>query len=116
MAKRTTKRTEPRAASPASPAAAKATQSRQAGPAVKSAPKPRAPRAAKAAEGGYEPTFEEIATRAYFRHLERGGTSGNEMGDWLAAETELRVMHAAATRASARSRRAPAWKDGSSAD
>ena len=116
MAKRTTKRTEPTVASPASPAAAKSTTSRKAGPASVGTPKPGAPRAAKAARGGYDPTYEEIATRAYFRHLERGGTSGNEMADWLAAEAELRALHASSTPVPAKPRKAPARKNGTGND
>lgn len=35
------------------------------------------------------PTQQEIAARAYFRFLERGGYPGFEVEDWLAAEAEL---------------------------
>jgi hypothetical protein len=35
------------------------------------------------------PTHEEIAARAYEIYLKRGGESGGELEDWLAAEKEL---------------------------
>ena len=35
------------------------------------------------------PTDGEIATRAYDRYLARGGTDGQDIDDWLAAEQEL---------------------------
>ncbi len=35
------------------------------------------------------PTREQIAERAYFLYLERGATSGYDVEDWLAAESEL---------------------------
>jgi hypothetical protein len=38
----------------------------------------------------YEPTHEEIAEAAYFRHLRRGGTGGAEFDDWVEAERELK--------------------------
>jgi len=37
-----------------------------------------------------EPTREDIERRAYEIYLERGGTEGCEMEDWLQAERELR--------------------------
>jgi cell division septation protein DedD len=37
------------------------------------------------------PTAEQIATRAYFRFIERGGVAGNELEDWFAAEADLRA-------------------------
>ncbi len=36
------------------------------------------------------PTREEIARRAYELYLERGGTHGYDIEDWLNAERELR--------------------------
>jgi hypothetical protein len=33
--------------------------------------------------------YEEIASRAYQRYLERGSTDGYDIDDWLAAEQEL---------------------------
>jgi len=42
------------------------------------------------AGGAYQPTHEEIAQAAYFRHLNRGGTEGGEFDDWVEAERELR--------------------------
>ena len=34
-------------------------------------------------------SHEQIAQRAYFRFLERGGTHGHDVDDWLAAERSL---------------------------
>lgn len=42
------------------------------------------PKTAKSA-----PTREEIALRAYEIYLERGGTPGHELEDWIRAEREL---------------------------
>jgi hypothetical protein len=36
-----------------------------------------------------QPTQEEIALRAYHIYLERGGTEGDPVDDWLQAEREL---------------------------
>ena len=36
------------------------------------------------------PSHEEISRRAYEIYLERDGFGGNELDDWLQAETELR--------------------------
>ena len=36
------------------------------------------------------PTHEQIAERAYGLWLSRGGHDGDEFGDWLRAESELR--------------------------
>ncbi len=41
-------------------------------------------------EGHVEPTWEDIARRAYFRFVERGGDPGHDQEDWLEAERELR--------------------------
>jgi hypothetical protein len=38
----------------------------------------------------YEPTRDEIAIAAYFRHLNRGGDSGDQFNDWVEAERELK--------------------------
>ena len=35
------------------------------------------------------PTTEEIALRAYYIYLERGGAPGNALDDWTRAEREL---------------------------
>jgi hypothetical protein len=35
------------------------------------------------------PTQEEIALRAYYIYLQRGGAPGNEFDDWMQAEREL---------------------------
>jgi hypothetical protein len=37
-----------------------------------------------------EPTYEEIATRAYYLYLERSRSGGGELGDWIQAEAQLR--------------------------
>ena len=39
---------------------------------------------------GRQPSHEEIAEAAYFRHLRRGGQGGDEFSDWLEAERELK--------------------------
>jgi Protein of unknown function (DUF2934) len=49
-----------------------------------SLPASQKPRVAK-----HQPTSEEIALRAYQIYLERGGTPGNELEDWIQAEREL---------------------------
>jgi hypothetical protein len=49
-----------------------------------SSPKLRKPQTAKT-----PPTREEIALRAYHIYLERSGTPGNELEDWIRAEREL---------------------------
>jgi len=36
-----------------------------------------------------QPTYQEIAARAYFRYMERGCVGGSALEDWLAAEAEL---------------------------
>ena len=36
-----------------------------------------------------QPTEEEIAVRAYYIYLERGGAESNPTDDWLQAEREL---------------------------
>ena len=53
-------------------------------PKERSSPAARKPRTAKT-----PPTREEIALRAYHIYLERSGTSGNEIEDWIRAEREL---------------------------
>lgn len=39
----------------------------------------------------FEPTVEEIRVRAYVLFLARGAAHGNDLGDWFAAEKELRA-------------------------
>lgn len=39
------------------------------------------------------PTPEEIQQRAYEIHIERGGTHGQDMDNWLQAELELGAKH-----------------------
>ena len=38
---------------------------------------------------GRHPTHEEIELRAYQIYVERGGAQGNDLEDWLQAESEL---------------------------
>ena len=40
--------------------------------------------------GRHQPSHDEIAQAAYFRHLNRGGSGGDEFDDWVEAERELR--------------------------
>ena len=44
------------------------------------------------ANAGRQPSHEEIAEAAYFRHLRRGGQSGDEFNDWVEAERELKDL------------------------
>jgi DUF2934 family protein len=39
-----------------------------------------------------EPSEEEIRMRAYRRYLERGGTDGHDVEDWVEAEKELKQI------------------------
>lgn len=43
----------------------------------------------KSTKAKAKPTQDDIATRAYHIYLERGGTPGDPMQDWLQAEREL---------------------------
>jgi hypothetical protein len=43
-----------------------------------------------AGDDAYQPTYEEIAERAYHRYLQRGGSPGSDFNDWVEAERELR--------------------------
>jgi hypothetical protein len=36
------------------------------------------------------PSEDEVRVRAYQRYLERGGTHGNDLEDWVEAEKELK--------------------------
>jgi len=55
------------------------------------------------------PTHQEIEQRAHEIYLRRGGEHGQDVDDWLAAETELNNEHKAATESiPARSRTAVA--------
>jgi hypothetical protein len=51
---------------------------------------PAAMASAPANGGRREPTQAEIAEAAYYRHLNRGGTAGDEFSDWIEAERELK--------------------------
>jgi len=41
------------------------------------------------AESQYQPTYEDIAQKAYERYLKRGGTDGRDFDDWIEAERDL---------------------------
>jgi hypothetical protein len=41
------------------------------------------------AESRYQPTYDDIAQKAYERYLKRGGTDGQDFDDWIEAEREL---------------------------
>ena len=43
----------------------------------------------KMAAPSNSPTHEQIALRAYYIYLQRGGAPGNEFADWTRAEQEL---------------------------
>lgn len=45
--------------------------------------------AKKSSKAGAQPTYEQIALRAYHIYLERDGTAGDPLEDWLRAEREL---------------------------
>ncbi|MGB7845079.1 MAG: DUF2934 domain-containing protein [Candidatus Acidiferrum sp.] len=47
------------------------------------------PTVKKPAKAKTQPTYEEIALRAYHIYLERGSTPGDGLADWLRAEREL---------------------------
>ncbi len=50
---------------------------------------PRATTAGKTSTSARKPTNEQIATRAYYLYLERGGQHGCDQDDWYRAEQEL---------------------------
>jgi DUF2934 family protein len=53
-------------------------------------PTPITPDALKTPEPSRaQPSDEEIAVRAYYIYMERGGADGNAAEDWLQAEREL---------------------------
>jgi hypothetical protein len=41
------------------------------------------------AESHYQPTYDDIAQKAYERYLKRGGGDGRDFDDWIEAEREL---------------------------
>jgi hypothetical protein len=47
------------------------------------------PAAQKARMATSQPTQDEIALRAYHIYLKRGGAPGNELEDWIQAESQL---------------------------
>ena len=57
-------------------------------PRARKAPSASAAKARKRAAA--EPTYEQIARRAYEIYLARGGAGGHHREDWLLAEAELR--------------------------
>jgi hypothetical protein len=40
-----------------------------------------------------QPTFDDIAQKAYERYLSRGATDGRDFEDWIEAERELATRH-----------------------
>ena len=76
------KSNKPSKAAPAPAPAAK--------PAVKPAKASAAPQAAKG-RAPYEPTQEEIQTRAFEIYVSEGCKEGNDLEYWLRAEQELRT-------------------------
>lgn len=50
---------------------------------------PRATSTGKSSTTMRRPTNEQIATRAYYMYLERGGQHGCDQDDWYRAEQEL---------------------------
>ena len=104
MAKKSIKPTDQTSAPPAAAPKrrAPAKKSRQAAPPVDIAgiagtePLATAPdtgASATASDNGgtrQQPTYDEIAEAAYYRHLKRGGREGGEFDDWVEAERELR--------------------------
>lgn len=59
-------------------------------PAVDSVKTGAMPEADVAGRPNGKPTEDEVRVRAYHRYLERGATPGNDLGDWVEAEKELR--------------------------
>jgi hypothetical protein len=45
-------------------------------------------------DGHVSPLEQEIRLRAYYRYLEREGAAGDEMSDWLEAESDVLGRHA----------------------
>ena len=58
----------------------------------------KAPRASKAKAAEPVPSLADaLRRRAYELHLERGGTHGGDLDDWLRAEQEVQAQHQATT-------------------
>jgi hypothetical protein len=79
--------------SSASTGRAKAPRTRRSLATVPAEPASAAATAAAAAlpvDFGAQPTEDEIRFRAYFRYLERGGSDGGDLDDWVSAEQELK--------------------------
>jgi hypothetical protein len=55
----------------------------------KAEPIASAPDASVPVEPAVRPSHEQIAERAYYIYLERGGSTGDPQEDWLQAEREL---------------------------
>jgi hypothetical protein len=75
----------------------KASKSKSSKPAPAPAPVPAAKVvappakvAAKPGKGGYQPTQDEIATRAFEIYVSEGCREGTDLDNWLRAERELR--------------------------
>jgi hypothetical protein len=64
-----------------------------AAPARRRAPSKKTAAASAPGNGNPEPTRAEIAEAAYYRHLNRGGSHGDEFTDWIEAERELKQRH-----------------------
>lgn len=59
---------------------------------VEKAPAPAKPVKAAPAAGSYQPTPDEIQTRAFEIYVSEGCKEGNDLEYWLRAEQELRVV------------------------
>lgn len=86
------KRTSEDTSAPSAPARRRATtRKRDAGAASATANETATASEPVDANDTPEPTEAEIAQAAYFRHLNRGGSQGDEFTDWIEAERELRA-------------------------
>lgn len=47
----------------------------------------------QSSNGNRQPSQAEIAEAAYFRHLNRGGSTSDQFKDWVEAERELKERH-----------------------
>ena len=45
------------------------------------------------AAADHQPTYDDIAQKAYERYLSRGATDGRDFEDWIEAERELTTRH-----------------------
>jgi hypothetical protein len=60
---------------------------------VSAGDRPSASRVTGPTSSAWEPSPDDIRTRAYHLFLERGGGHGRDFEDWLLAERELRQRH-----------------------